>query len=71
MKSILKEQHGHLLFTDGSSLGNPGPGGFGAVLVLSGGRVIEIVDGVLQLDEGVLLAFALARYVRHTPDREP
>ena len=31
-----------LLFTDGSSLGNPGPGGWGAVLVLSDGRVMEI-----------------------------
>jgi hypothetical protein len=34
-------------------------------------RVIEIVDGVLQLDEGVLLALALARHVRHAPDCEP
>ena len=32
----------HLLFTDGSSLGNPGPGGWGAVLVMRGGRVIEL-----------------------------
>lgn len=31
-----------LLFTDGSSLGNPGPGGWGSVLVLSGGRVMEM-----------------------------
>ena len=42
MHSRAKEQSGHLLFTDGSSLGNPGPGGFGAVLLLSGGRVIEV-----------------------------
>jgi ribonuclease HI len=32
----------HLLFTDGSSLGNPGPGGWGAVLLLLGERVIEM-----------------------------
>ena len=32
----------HLLFTDGSSLGNPGPGGWGAVLVLMGDRVLEM-----------------------------
>lgn len=32
----------HLLFTDGSSLGNPGPGGWGAILVLDKDRVIEL-----------------------------
>lgn len=32
----------HLLFTDGSSLGNPGPGGWGAILVIGGERVVEL-----------------------------
>jgi ribonuclease HI len=32
----------HLLFTDGSSLGNPGPGGWGAVIVLAEGYVVEL-----------------------------
>ncbi len=32
----------HLLFSDGSSLGNPGPGGWGAVLVLHEKRVVEL-----------------------------
>jgi ribonuclease HI len=32
----------HLLFTDGSSLGNPGTGGFGAVLVIAGACVVEL-----------------------------
>lgn len=32
----------HLLFTDGSSLGNPGPGGFGAVILIGGARVVEL-----------------------------
>lgn len=32
----------HLLFTDGSSLGNPGSGGWGAILVLDEDRVIEL-----------------------------
>jgi ribonuclease HI len=41
----MNEQKGHTLFTDGSSLGNPGPGGWGAVLVLHGGRVIEMGGG--------------------------
>lgn len=29
-----------LLFTDGSSLGNPGPGGFGAIIKYDGNKVI-------------------------------
>lgn len=32
----------HLIFADGSSLGNPGPSGWGAVIVLNEERVIEI-----------------------------
>lgn len=42
----------HLLFTDGSSLGNPGPGGWGVVVVSKNdygdpkGRVTEIGGGV-------------------------
>lgn len=32
----------HLLFTDGSSLGNPGPGGWGAILVIDNLRVTEL-----------------------------
>ena len=32
----------HLLFTDGSSLGNPGPGGWGAILVKHRRDVIEL-----------------------------
>ena len=32
----------HILFTDGSSLGNPGPGGWGAILVIGKERVIEL-----------------------------
>lgn len=32
----------HLLFCDGSSLGNPGPGGWGAVIVLRHGEVVEL-----------------------------
>jgi len=32
----------HMIFTDGSSLGNPGPGGWGAVVVLRQASVIEL-----------------------------
>lgn len=34
----MNEGHGHLLFTDGSSLGNPGPGGWAAIVILKGKR---------------------------------
>lgn len=32
----------HIAFCDGSSLGNPGPGGWGALLVRMGGTVVEM-----------------------------
>ncbi len=32
----------HLVFTDGSSLGNPGPGGWGSVVVRAHGAVVEL-----------------------------
>ncbi len=38
----MENYEGHLLFTDGSSLGNPGPGGWGTILVLGGERVMEM-----------------------------
>ncbi len=41
----MDEHTSHLIFTDGSSLGNPGPGGWGTVLVLVGGRIIEMGGG--------------------------
>jgi len=31
-----------IIFTDGSSKGNPGPGGYGAVIILPEGKVIEL-----------------------------
>lgn len=42
MNAIEANNKKHLLFTDGSSLGNPGPGGWGAVLVIAGGYVVEL-----------------------------
>lgn len=38
----MQENVQHLLFSDGSSLGNPGPGGWGSVIVLSRERVVEL-----------------------------
>ena len=31
-----------IIYTDGSSLGNPGPGGWGSVLLFPGGKVVEL-----------------------------
>lgn len=42
----MNKEEGHLLFTDGSSLGNPGPGGWAAILVLDRERVTELGAGV-------------------------
>jgi ribonuclease HI len=40
--SNMKDFDGHLLFADGSSLGNPGPGGWGSVVVIRGAQVVEL-----------------------------
>jgi len=31
-----------IIYTDGSSLGNPGPGGWGAVIVFTNGKIVEL-----------------------------
>lgn len=51
----------HLIFTDGSSLGNPGPGGWGAVLLLSGDRVFEIGGGEKHTTNNRMELMALIR----------
>ncbi|MFA6318860.1 MAG: RNase H family protein [Elusimicrobiota bacterium] len=43
----MAEKHAHsglacVAFTDGACVGNPGPGGWAAVLLLPGGRVVEL-----------------------------
>ena len=38
----IEDFDGHLLFADGSSLGNPGPGGYGTVVVLNKKHVVEL-----------------------------
>lgn len=38
----LKMQNKIIIFTDGASKGNPGPGGYGAVVVLPEGKVTEL-----------------------------
>ncbi len=44
----MDEFEGQLLFADGSSLGNPGPGGWGAVLVLDKKHVVELGGGAMH-----------------------
>ena len=34
-----------IIFTDGASKGNPGPGGYGAIIVLPSGKVVELGGG--------------------------
>jgi ribonuclease HI len=44
-KSTLKDKNDIIIYTDGSSLGNPGKGGYGAVIVFQKeNRVIELGD---------------------------
>ena len=38
----MEDFDGHLLFADGSSLGNPGPGGYGTVVVLNKKHIVEL-----------------------------
>ena len=38
----MEDFEGHLLYADGSSLGNPGPGGWGSIVVLDRSQVIEL-----------------------------
>ncbi len=36
------EDYDHIIFSDGSALGNPGPGGYGAIILFRGGNVQEL-----------------------------
>ncbi len=59
---------GHLLFTDGSSLGNPGPGGWGAVLVLSGARVMEMGGNATHTTNNRMELLALIEGLKRMED---
>lgn len=58
------EKDQHLIFTDGSSLGNPGKGGFGAILALSPGRVIELGGRVMHTTNNRMELTALIEALR-------
>ncbi len=56
MRTDLTDFQGHLLFADGSSLGNPGPGGWGTVIVIDrrhivelGGRAVHTTNNKMEL----------------------
>lgn len=36
------QKHDHVIFSDGSALGNPGPGGYGTVIILNKTRIVEL-----------------------------
>ncbi len=46
--SLQKKIADIIIFTDGASSGNPGPGGWGAVVAKKGSEVVEIGGGVLH-----------------------
>ncbi len=58
------EDDKHLLFTDGSSLGNPGAGGWGTVLVLLGERVMELGGGEKRTTNNRMELTALIKGLR-------
>lgn len=61
-----------IVFTDGSSKGNPGPGGWGAIIVSPEGQVIELGGGApLTTNNKMELSGAIAALtrLRETPGR--
>ena len=43
MGNAMKDlRHSLVIFTDGACSGNPGPGGWGAVLAYPDGRIVEL-----------------------------
>ncbi len=54
----------HLLFADGSALGNPGPGGWGTVLVLESVRVMEMGGNLPYTTNNRMELFAIISGLR-------
>jgi len=55
-----------LIFTDGASRGNPGPGGWGAVII-EGGNVIELGDGETKTTNNRMELTAALEAIKKTP----
>jgi ribonuclease HI len=61
-----------VVFTDGAAKGNPGPGGWGAIVVTPEGHVTEIGGGAVHTTNNQMEltgAIEALRHVRHAPDR--
>jgi len=52
-----------IVFTDGASKGNPGPGGWGAVILFSDGRVLELGGESLESTNNLMELTAMLRAV--------
>jgi ribonuclease HI len=60
-----------ILFTDGAAKGNPGPGGWGALVVMPEGRVVELGGGSPHTTNNKMElsgAIAALRYVADRPE---
>ena len=53
--------HSIIIYTDGSSLGNPGPGGYGCVIVLLEKETVD-ADEVAEVLKGAKLPASAALY---------
>lgn len=60
-----KHEHAIAIFTDGSSRGNPGPGGWAAVIV-AGGSVIELGGAEKETTNNRMEITAAVRALEHT-----
>ncbi len=58
------------MFADGASSGNPGPGGWGTVIVLPEGKVIELGGGVRPVTNNQMELRAVIEGLRYLQDRE-
>jgi ribonuclease HI len=56
-----------IIFTDGASRGNPGPGGWGAVLVIGGSEVVELGGGGKKTTNNVMELTAAIKALKKTP----
>jgi ribonuclease HI len=56
----------HLIFTDGASRGNPGPGGWGAIIV-AGQNVTELGDGDAKTTNNRMELAAATEAIKKTP----
>jgi ribonuclease HI len=64
------DNEGHLLFADGSSLGNPGRGGWGAVLVIGRTRIVELGDRATHTTNNKMELTAIIEGLSRLKDEE-